>query len=721
MIPNERTGDRLIYDSYLAHIAADNRQELVQDHLKNVAEMTAQFAKVFDAENIGYFTGLVHDIGKYSDAFQERIRGANIHVDHSTYGAWLCANHNLFSAIFCVAGHHAGLPDLGSKFDTVDAVSVNGRLNRCKRQLIPDCSHWQTEIQLPKASEPSWLANDALDMMFFIRMLYSCLVDADYLCTEQFMQDCGRNSQAKSMADLTSILDAYTAGFYPAQTQLNQLRCDILDECKSAGQQSDRGLFTLSVPTGGGKTVSSLSFALHQAKTYGLSRVIYVVPYMSIIEQNAAVFQSILGEDQVLEHHFGISYEITSEASPLLIQKANATENWDMPIVVTTAVQFFESLFAARSSKCRKLHNIANSVVIFDEAQMLPLHYLYPCVYAMAELVKHYACSVVLCTATQPALGPIFQQYLPDMSMQELCPMHVQTDLVFKRVQYRDIGKQSWADIAAQMTQRQQALCVVNSRKNAASLYEELPAAGRYYLSTYMCPMHRKTVLAEIMGRLEQGLPCWVVSTSLIEAGVDIDFPVVFREEAGLDSILQSGGRCNRHGIRPLSDSFVFIFSAENRPPMGFQKAIHAYRETQRKFDDVSSVEAVAFYFHELLVLNGESTLDQKSIIPLMKSSRFPFREIAEKVNLIDSDTRTVYIPYDQDAERDINALVNGNCSRGLIRRLGKYGVSVMIREFDTLCKTKVITLLDDGQTGILADMQYYTQGQGLALSVTTR
>ena len=319
-------------------------------------------------------------------------------------------------------------------------------------------------------------------------MLYSCLVDADFLDTEEFMDGGSVRGGGDTIETLDQRLQDYTAGWFPPKNPLNRQRCALLRRCMEQGEEQSPGLFTLTLPTGSGKTVSSLAFALRHARTHGLERVIYVLPYTSIIEQNAKVFREILGEENVLEHHSGVLYDLGENPSPKEIRLAKATENWDMPVVVTTAVQFFESLFAARSSRCRKLHNLAGSVIIFDEAQMLPVPCLRPCVFAISQLVKHYRASAVLCTATQPALGPLFREFLPGRPPVELCPPGSYDPGMFRRVTFRREEVLTAPALAERLGALPQVLCVVNRRRTAQQLYRLLDGEGAFHLSTLLCP-----------------------------------------------------------------------------------------------------------------------------------------------------------------------------------------------------------------------------------------
>lgn len=698
---------------YYAHIAQDNRKQTVLEHLVGTANLCTAFAAAFDAEEQGQLAGLSHDLGKYSAAFQRRLGGSTEHVDHATAGAAECCKLNQGNAAFAVAGHHGGLPDGGGQGDDSDEPTFCGRMKKAAFGKLEPYEAWQNEIRLPSASQPVF--SSQLEEMFFTRMLYSCLVDADFLDTETFMS--GREQErggGDSIEILEDKLQSYVSNWFPPKTDLNRERCAMLKHCMEQGENRSPGLFTLTIPTGGGKTVASLAFALRHARTHGLRRIIYVVPYTSIIEQNAQVFRDILGEKNVLEHHFGVLYDIKDEARPENARLARATENWDMPVVVTTAVQFFESLFANRSSRCRKLHNLAKSVIIFDEAQMMPVPYLRPCVFAIAQLVKRYGVSAVLCTATQPALDGVFRQFLPEKTAVELCPTEVFNQQIFRRVTFQREGKLSYQAVAEKINGQKQALCIVNSRKNAQTIYDLLDKEGAFHLSTLMYPAHRKETLEQIRARLKDGLPCRVVSTSLIEAGVDVDFPSVFREEAGLDSILQAAGRCNREGKRSARDSIVTIFQGESPPPTLFEIPVAAWHEVLKHYDQQDSPETIRYYFQELLDLKGLEALDQKNILTMMEREYMPFRKIAERFHLIDSETKTVYISLGEGAKL-VERLRSGERSRALFRGLGQYGVSIYPKHFEALELAGDLEILEDG-SAVLINLKLYDSARGLSL-----
>ena len=700
--------------TYLAHIAGDGRKQTAAEHLNGTAERCALFAAPFGAEELGRLAGLSHDLGKYSMEFQRRLDNGP-KVDHATAGAFACWRMGQPLAAFAAAGHHGGLPDGGTQGDSPDAGTFLGRMKRAERGGLPDCSPWTEEIALPSPAPPP-CGTEPLSQIFFTRMLFSCLTDADFLDTEAFMDGSPRPEHPAPLDDLWERLQRHISGWFPPQGELNSRRCAVLEQCIRMGKTQPPGLFTLTVPTGGGKTVASLAFALAQARARarGLRRIIYVIPYTSIIEQTAQEFRTILGAENVLEHHSNAAYEIDAEATPKTVRLAQAAENWDMPVVVTTAVQFFESLYANRPSQCRKLHNLAGSVILFDEARLLPLPCLRPCVHAIAQLVQHYGASAVLCTATQPALGPLFAEFLPGRPAVELCPPELCPPESFRRVCFRQAGRLDWDTLSGQLQQHEQVLCVVNSRKSAQEIFTRLSGEGNFHLSTLMYPAHRRAKLEEIRRRLREGLPCRVISTSLIEAGVDVDFPAVFREEAGLDSILQAAGRCNREGKRPVSESIVTLFRGEAAPPPLFQTAIGAGRMVLEQYDDIASREAIQAYFHTLLELKGAEAQDIYGILPKIRTELFPFQSVAERFHMIDSPTRTVYIPLGAGAEL-VGRLRAGERSRALFRQLGQYGVSIYENHFAALDQAGDLERLEDG-SAILATLSLYSEETGLSL-----
>ena len=708
---------------YYAHVreSSDGNKEFqtVAQHLIGTAKLCRKFAAAFGAEVDGHLAGLTHDIGKCTEEFQNRLLNDGPVVDHATAGAIACAKRGNRYVSACVAGHHGGLQDFGNmRTARRDDGTFYGRLLKGREEgCLEHCG--ESGVALPMAAISAAQGLNTLQASFWTRMLYSCLVDADFLDTERFMNGERDRGGCDDMAALLARLRAYIEPWQTPTTELNRLRCEILNICMEAGRKP-KGVYTLTVPTGGGKTVASLAFALRHAVEHGMQRVIYVIPYTSIIDQNAQVFRDILGSGNVLEHHFGVQFDLSDGAAAEDVRKALATENWDMPVVVTTAVQFFESLYAARSSRCRKLHNLANSVIIFDEAQMLPLPHLRPCVAAMASLAEQFHSTVVLCTATQPSLDDLLRTYAPSCPVTELCP---QTALLydrFCRVTFRQAGVLTDEALAEQLNARRQVLCIVNSRKAAQKLFALLPPEGSYHLSTLMIPAQRQALLGEIRERLTQGKLCRVVSTSLIEAGVDVDFPAVYRELAGLDSVMQAAGRCNREGKRSAEDSIVTIFERTELPPLLFRAAIGAAREALGEGRDPAAPETMARYFRSLRSLTGDA-LDKQGVIKAftqgIEGCEFPFRTVAEKFHLIDQNTYTIYIPYGEGTAL-IQRLQDGECSRELYRKLGRYAVSVYDKHFQALYHTGALLTVPalDSDSAILTDMGLYNELMGLSL-----
>ena len=688
----------------------NGKVQTVKEHCTGVASRSAEFASAFGAENAAYYAGMAHDIGKCTEAFQQRLRGGPV-VDHSTAGAYECLKRGQVPEAFAVAGHHGGLPNGGSRTDA-EGGTLWGRVRKAETGGLEDYSAWKKEISLPKPlARP---LNGFLEASFYTRMLYSCLVDADYLDTEAFFSGEVPRGRKAEFQKLNQSLDEFVKPWAVAHSELDRKRNLIRESCIQCGESSGRGLFTLTVPTGGGKTIASLAFALRHAQRNQMSRIIYVIPYTSIIDQTAQVFRKVLGEAEVLEHHSGVTYGAEG-AEELELLRMRATENWDMPVVITTSVQFFESLFSNRPGKCRKLHNIANSVIVFDEAQMLPLPYLCPCVQSISELVKNYNCSAVLCTATQPALNDLFHKYAPTIAIREICPRELAEDSCFSRVVFREAGCMENPELAAVLRSEAQVLCIVNSRKKAAEIYEQLPAEDSFHLSTLMMPAHRKRVLKKIRERLRDDRPCRVVATSLIEAGVDVDFPKVFREEAGLDSILQAGGRCNREGKREREESIVQIFHGSGAPMPLFAAQIAASRSARKAHpENLAGSAAVKAYFEHLLKFKGDAALDRKRILSCLCDGSYPFADVAEAFKLIESDTYTVYIPTVESREL-LARLRNGEHSKELYRSAAQFAVAVYEKPFQALEAMGALDILPDG-SAILTDPELYSEQAGLSI-----
>ena len=725
--------------TYYAHSAQDELGNLLpyehwqtlQSHSVNVGEMAAEFARVFGAQEIACQTGQLHDLGKYSEAFNRRLHGGPT-VDHATAGAKIAVERwgNVIGKLmaFCIAGHHAGLANGSGEGD--NRRTLKQRLALQFGADIPTLDNlWQQEIKSPQNLSAPPLKADAhhpfFSYAFFTRMLYSCLVDADYLDTEAFYLKLeNKASERGGYPDLNALqhnfnqfINDFRRRIAQASEQteaekrnaaLNRLRSEILDYAVEQAAQP-QGLFTLTVPTGGGKTFTSMAFALEHAKQHDMRRVVYVIPFTSIIEQNAAEFRKAfgeLGEQAVLEHHSTFDdSKLQGDATKDKLRLAS--ENWDAPIVVTTAVQFFESLFADRSSRCRKLHNIAGSVIILDEAQMLPLNLLLPIMQAVKELAQNYRCSIVMCTATQPAVQAENGFYRGFENVREIAPKPTALFDKLRRTTVQHIGTQTDADLLAKLGEHPQMLVIVNNRRHARSLYDQAKHLdGMFHLTTLMCAKHRSQQLDEIRGRLKNGEPCRVIATSLIEAGVDVDFPLVMRAEAGLDSVAQAAGRCNREGKRPSENSFVWIFAPEEQwkapPELATQAAV--MRLTADSFsDDLLSTQAVAAYFSELYQLKG-SELDNKKILKMHndtgQSLDFPFQTIADKFRMIESHMQPLIIPFDGETENLISSLQHADHIGGLLRKLQPYTVQIPEKALAALYKAGRIEPINEKNFG---------------------
>ena len=702
---------------YIAHLEG-GREQTVKEHLQGTAKLSAEFAKKFGKEEWGYCCGYLHDIGKYSVEFQHKIReNGNEQIDHSTAGAKMCMETGGIYPVmsYCVAGHHAGLPNYGSSQDGGSEATIMGRM----KKSLKDYSVYKDEIEIPKVTTVpiayGETKNPDFSLSVFIRMLYSCLVDADFLDTEAFM----KNEQIKrdageSIEILLQKLEKYVAKWLLNKEidTVNGRRTEILRNCLEAGKR-EKGLFHLTVPTGGGKTVASLAFALRHAVHNNMDRVIYVIPYTSIIEQNAQIFRSILGDENVLENHCNVDYRDSEEWNPMKL----AAENWDKPVVVTTNVQFFESLFGNKSSKCRKLHNIANSVVIFDEVQMLPTDYLKPCVAMIEELVNSFEASVVLCTATQPALQPFFQSGIPAY---ELCPRLEEQFRFFKRTTFQNLDKISEEALIEKLSEEYQALCIVNTKKKAQVLYQALKGQGVFHLSTSMYPKHRKRVLEEVRRCLNAGERCLVLSTSLVEAGVDLDFHSVYRQLAGIDSVIQAAGRCNREGKRSPEDSNVYVFQFEEQERiLGQRKQIDAAKTLVSDGKDISALETIEEYFEFLYHLKS-SELDKKNIMGQFKGIKCNFLKVAEDFKMIENDTKTVFIPVEEEAQDLLQQLKYQGFTKTSMRKAGQYSVTLYDDVIEKMKDAGMIELVAENINDFyeLKDKERYTEEFGLDLNI---
>lgn len=721
----------------------------LREHLKAVAQLARGFAEPFGAGDWAYLAGLWHDLGKASPTFQEYLAAASSgdwhqgelrgSVDHTSAGAqYAVANVPVLGHLlaFAVAGHHAGL---------LDAISDGACLDHRLRKEVPQWSRYlepapdkpQAELSAHLKERLACRGSDpesaAFSFALFTRMLFSCLVDADFLDTEAFL-DHDRaafrpNWPPAILGSMEDALDRFMATWSAPGSPVDSLRRQVRTACQ-AGAECEPGFFSLTVPTGGGKTLSSLAFALRHARRFDLRRVVYVVPFTTIIEQNADVFRQVFAglvecglPDPVVEHHSALDVGEETVASRL------ASENWDAPLVVTTSVQFYESLFACQASRCRKLHNLANAVIILDEVQKIPVDYLRPCLAALAELVSGYGSSVVLCTATQPAIQRREEFPIGIAGVREIVPDPQALHVAMKRVEARDEGLIDDEDLAARLRAEGQVLCIVNTRRHARELFARLSSEeGAIHLSAAMCPEHRSGVLDGVRGRLAERQPCLVVSTQLVEAGVDLDFPVVYRSLAGLDSIAQAAGRCNRNGR--LASGVVHLFRSEHGKSEAFLRDT-TNAATQLLgggalpplHQDILSLEAVEHYFR-LYYWDQESRWDAHRIFDELKLENrrelpflFGFRSISESFHLIQQIGRPVIVPWREQGKALCQELRNPwkPPDMLLLRKLQRYTVEAPRRVWEAE-QGRSLEIVRDRFAILVSPEVHYDERLGLIL-----
>ncbi len=708
-------------------------------HLRETARLAAARGRKFGAAEAAACAGLLHDLGKYTEAFQRRLEGGGP-VEHSTAGARevLAAAdraevHLAELLAHAIAGHHAGMPDrrgdaggtlearLGAPPSTLDALWRN-ELGPLPTSLMPEDFDWHR-------GDPRRLA---FQLSMLGRFLFSCLVDADFRDTEAFFASAqGRPVERDIDLPLSALrdrLDAHLRGLSGGAGQIDRHRATILAHVRAqAGREP--GLFSLTVPTGGGKTLASLAFALDHAIEHGLDRVIYAIPFTSIIDQTAGVFRQAVGDEAVLEHHSAIERQdppAGDERSGAAKLKL-AMEDWAAPIVVTTNVQVFESLFANRPGRCRKLHNLARSVLVLDEAQTIPRPVLRPCVATVDELARNYRSSVVLCTATQPALNaPDFAGGLANV--RELAPDPPTLQRRFARVTFRRAGALSDDDLVEALADTRQGLVIVNSRAHALALYRRARDAdlgGLVHLTTRMVAAHRRQVLAGVRDALAGHRPCRVVATSLIEAGVDLDFPRVWRAEAGLDSVMQAAGRCNREGRRAVAESVVTLFrpaEAEHAAPREIAALAGDMARVAECYDDLADLAAIRDYFLEVYWRVGPEQLDRHAILEHFKvdarETDMAYRSAAERFRLIEKGMAPVVVRRDRQSADAVAALAHADKIGGLARRLQPYLVQIPPKARDELVRHGQVRYAAAASLGeqfaVLEDEALYGEDTGL-------
>ncbi len=637
---------------YYAHTPATPGGEwhLLADHLQETARLAGEFAGEFNAKELSYVAGLLHDLGKAHPDFQRYLSDcykASINnskppskkINHKNAGALYVSKLNPIFQLLTpvIIGHHSGMPNL-SECKNIK-TDYSGELI-----CIPDVNYNDIKNYLTS------IASDEFSAELLIRLLYSTLVDADSLDTERHFD---KSIIKKRSTDITidklhkeffeDYLD-FTKDVKPSL--LNTLRNNIFDSCIKAAS-NEQGVFSLTVPTGGGKTRSSLAFALEHAKKYNLKRIIYAIPFTSIIEQTADVFRDIFKQNKaVLEHHSGSVDEETSGMWHKL-----AAENWDATLIITTTVQLFDSLFSNKPGICRKNHRLANSVIILDEVQKLPEHLLAPILDVLSILVKSYNSTLLLCTATQPAItgnSPVLK------GLPEAFEIIDNPTLLFSQLKRVNFiihkEKMDWHQVSELMQSNEQCLTIVNSKKDAISLLDALDDNDAMHLSTRLCGAHRRTVLKDLKERLKNGEPCKLISTQVIEAGVDIDFPVVIRAIGPLDSIVQAAGRCNREGKIDTGEVHI-VFPADGHNPKSYYETAMTIATNMLQYQNSDLHDPILFikYFNQLY---SSIKTDKYNIQGMRKALQF--RDIAEKFHVINDDTVPVLTNYNQDEYNSI-------------------------------------------------------------------
>jgi CRISPR-associated endonuclease/helicase Cas3 len=712
---------------YYAHISKDGRKQSVKEHLTNVAQLSEKFAIAL-VKPMAYAAGNGHDIGKYAEAFQDRLHGSNVKFEHSSCGAiaYCKAAQSVTDKIiaimiaYCIAGHHTGLPDGGTDADTCEDVTLTGRLKRQKNYVgTMDYSGYKIEIDIamPHAQELVEELSKCKNhteliekYAFFTRYLFSCLTDADYLDTELF---CNPDTDRTLHADFKAASELLSEKFqaFRPNTELQKAR-SFLQEQAYENAIIKSNISILNMPTGSGKTLCSLKIALDKLKNDPTKkRILYVIPYTSIIEQTAEIFENIFGEKvDILQHHANYAFEDLNEGDTAQKLK-KSSENWNAPLIITTSVQFFQSLYHYKSSSLRKLHNVADSIIIFDEIHLLPTAYIQTCLKGIRYITNYLNSEAIFLSATMPDYSKLFKRYLPDCSVNELI-----TDKscfqYFCKCDYRNLGNMDYESIIQHADSYRSSLIVVNKRKTAREIYHNI-TGKKYHLSTYMTPYDRSRTMEEIRKDLNAGEKITVVSTSLIEAGVDFDFEAVFRELAGLDNILQSGGRCNREGAREKGD--VFIFETEDNAIHGIRTDIT--KSLLNEFEDISSPDCIREYYNRLFDFNQLAEQDEMSIAKDTTGiESIPFRTYAESFHFIKDDTIGVVINNCKETATLIEMLKNKQYSAK--RKLQKYTVALKVHsEFEQALE---LGILDDFDTGVfvLTNPDYYDRNIGLCLDM---
>ena len=748
----------------IAHKNGDEEQSLIE-HSQNVARLAGEFAQSFGNEDWAQFAGMFHDLGKAFPDWQKYIRGLkSSSINHSEVGAQYAFSRmnprNPLAKVvpYLIAGHHAGLPD----YDIGRGNELKKTLNEHSYESLLALPQLQemfstafpTSMPFGKNDPQKDTSQNILNYLhLWIRMLYSCLVDADFLDTETFMtpEQTELRGTDISLFELKKKFDSHMEEMAKNSlpSKINNIRSSILESCREKARL-EPGFYSLNVPTGGGKTLSSMAFALEHALYHGKKKIIMAIPYTSIIEQTAKVYKygtddddkikemrqfgkCLFGEENVLEHHCNFNFE-QDEKYEIMKKQKLAVENWDAPIIVTTNVRLFESLFNAHSSACRKLHNIVDSVIILDEVQMLPPEYLKSILSVLQGLVKCFGVTVVLCTATQPVLeGQIGSDTYMFEGLEKDCvvpiidnPQELSEQL--KRVEIdSNLAKEKlpdWRTLADKLCEYKQVLCIVQTRKDCRELHALMPD-GTIHLSALMCAEERSEIISDIKAKLRKGDVIRVVSTQLVECGVDIDFPVVFRAMAGMDSVAQSAGRCNREG--KLEAGTVYLFEPPTKNPPGLlRKGAEVTRDLLEEYNYELKLTPDLYKRYFTLYykkINGfdKDNMFKEAMLDGMSEGKFQFRTLSDKYHLIDNGFQgTIYVRYcsprvGKDNLALLQRLASGDVDKKLFRQLGRYSVNLPMREIQELVKAgRVLQPIEGVFMQSLDDGTLYQAGLGL-------
>lgn len=716
---------------YIAHVNELNEIQTVKEHSENTAKLCRDYA-IPQLKDLMYIIGILHDVGKYQNSFQKRIEGKNIRVEHSICGALavqeLYAKPFKYLIQYCVAGHHSGIPDGGFINDSPELSTLHGRL----RRETEDFSVYKQELLLPKMDQQKLLQfllqdcenniSKLIDKFAFLtRYCFSCLVDADSMDTASF---CGEKNDRILIANFPACLKKINAKFatFVCETRLQKSRA-VLQQQVFEKVDRDAEIYLLNMPTGSGKTLCSMKFALERAIKGNKKRIIYIIPYNSIIDQTSEVFENLFGKDlEILRHQSTFSYE-KEDSDELYVRAArSAVENWDAPFVITTAVQFFESVYSNKRKKLRKLHNMADSILIFDEAHLMPQKYLKPCLQAISYVTRYLNSEAVFLTATMPNFSKLIKDYAISNS-KVLDLITDTTDFeMFRKCSYCYLGEMELKELASKNATSPSRLIITNERKTARRIYEE-SIGKKYHLSTYMTPCDRKRVLGEIRKALQElekdfqnyeDIPeerkITIVSTSLIEAGVDLDVYTVFRELSGLDSILQAGGRCNREGKRENAETYIFEIVKDIKKASVDERR-NITKGIIKKYSDISSPESIEEYYERLFFVKREDMQKKSMSNETQSIESIPFKKYAEEFELIDSAQVSVVVPRDKKSEELIEMLDYAGMS--VIRKLQDYTCSLHKWELDELIKQHVIKVHDSGVC-YLTNRDYYNENIGI-------